>query len=95
MLIRIITENEAVYANYINLLTPLQFRVLRAISGNNGVQNPTSGEFISTYALGAASSVSLVIKSLIEKEFITLVDKKYVLNDLFFDWWLRFKGGSF
>jgi uncharacterized protein len=95
MLIKIITENEAVYANYINLLTPLQFRVLRAIAVNNGIQNPTSGQFISSYDLGAASSVSLVIKSLIEKEFITLVDKKYVLNDLFFDWWLRFKGNSF
>jgi hypothetical protein len=95
MLIRIITENESVYANYINLLTPLQFRVLRAIAVNDGILNPTSGEFISSYDLGAASSVSLVMKSLIEKEFIAMVDKKFVLNDLFFDWWLRFKGGSF
>jgi len=95
MLIRIITENESVYANYINLLTPLQFRVLRAIAVNDGIQNPTSGEFISSYDLGAASSVSLVMKSLIEKEFIAMVDAKFVLNDLFFDWWLRFKGGSF
>jgi hypothetical protein len=92
MLKRIITENESVYANYINLLTPLQFRVLRAIAVNGGVQNPTSGEFISSYNLGAASSVSIVIKSLIEKEFIAIVDRKYVLNDLFFDWWLRYKG---
>ncbi len=95
LLIRIITENESVYANYINFLTPLQFRVLRAIAVNGGVQNPTSGDFISAYGLGAASSVSLVMKSLIEKEFIGLIDKKFVLNDLFFDWWLRFNGGSF
>ncbi|OFY63802.1 MAG: hypothetical protein A2V64_05355 [Bacteroidetes bacterium RBG_13_43_22] len=94
MLLTIITENEAVYANYINLLTPLQFRILRAIALNGGVQNPTSSDFISTYDLGAASSVSLAVKSLIDKEFIALIDKKYTLNDLFFYWWLRYKGGS-
>jgi len=94
MLIKIITENEAIYASYISLLTPLQFRVLRAIALNGGVRNPTSSEFISQYDLGAASSVSLAIKSLTDKEFVSLIDKKYTLNDLFFDWWLRYKGGS-
>jgi AAA+ ATPase superfamily predicted ATPase len=92
MLIRIITENEAVYANYINLLTSLQFRILRAISINGGIKNPTSSEFTSLYNLGAASSVSLAIKSLMDKEFIALVDRKYMLNDLFFYWWLKYKG---
>jgi len=95
MLIKIINENEAVYASYISLLTPLQFRILRAIAINGGVQNPTSSEFISSYNLGAASSVSLAIKSLSDKEFITLIDRKYSLNDLFFDSWLKYKGSSF
>lgn len=95
MLARITDENEAVYASYINLLTPLQFRILRAIAMNNGIQNPTSSEFISHYDLGAASSVSLVIKSLTEKEFISVIDNKHALNDLFFSWWLRYKGSSF
>ncbi len=94
MLIKIITENEAVYASYINLLTPLQFRILRAIALNNGIQNPTSSEFISSYGLGAASSVSLAVKSLTDKEFITTIDSKYVLNDLFFNSWLKYKGSS-
>jgi AAA+ ATPase superfamily predicted ATPase len=95
MLFKIITENEAVYASYITLLTPLHFRILRAIAINGGIQNPTSSEFLSTYDLGAASSVALAIKSLSEKEFITSIDGRYSLNDLFFNSWLKYKGGSF
>ena len=94
MLVMITAENEAVYANYISLLTPFQFRVLRAVALNGGVQNPTSNEFISSYDLGAASSVSLAVKSLSDKEFITLIDKTFVLNDIFFESWLRLRQSS-
>jgi len=94
MLVRIINENEAVYASYISLLTPLHFRILRAIAANGGVQNPTSSEFLSSYDLGAASSVSLAIKSLVDKGFLDLVIGKYTLNDLFFNSWLKYKAGS-
>lgn len=95
MMIKIADENEAVYANYISLITPFQFRVLRAVALNGGVQNPTSNEFISSYDLGAASSVSLAIKSLTDKEFITLIDSTFVLNDIFFEYWLKSKRISF
>lgn len=94
MLLRIINENESVYANYISLLTQLQFRILRSIAKNRGVQNPTSSDFLSTYELGAASSVSVAIKSLMDKEFIDLEGGKFSLNDLFFDLWLRYKAGT-
>ncbi len=95
MLIKIISENEAVYANYITLLTPLQFRILKAIAVSGGVQYPTSNNFLSSNNLGAASSVSLAIKSLMEKEFIDKMDERYSLNDLFFNIWLRHRAGSF
>ena len=95
MLIKIITENEAVYANYITLLTPLQFKILKAIAVSGGVQYPTSANFLSLNNLGAASSVSLAIKSLMEKEFIDMADGRYTLNDLFFNIWLRYRAGSF
>jgi len=94
MLLRIINENEAVYASYITLLTPLQFRILRAIAINGGIQNPTSSDFLSLYDLGAASSVSLAVKSLQDKEFIDLENGKYILNDLFLNFWLKYRAGS-
>lgn len=95
MLVRIINENEAVYASYLSVITPLHFRILRSIAVNNGVQNPTSSEFLSTYNLGAASSVSLAIRSLMDKGFLDLDNGKYTLNDLFFNAWLRYKAGIF
>jgi uncharacterized protein len=80
----IIRENEPVYANYLNLLTSTQFRVLKAIALNDGIGNPTSKEFLSKYELGAASSVSQAIKSLSDKEFIFFSGSRYHLNDVFF-----------
>lgn len=93
-LLKIVNENEAIYAGYIAVLTQLQFRILKAIGLNRGVKNPTSGEFISKFDLGAASSVSLTIKSLMDKEFIDFIDDEYILNDRFFEAWLRLKAES-
>jgi len=93
MLLNIINENEPVYAGYINLITPLQFRVLRAIAINDGVRNPTAGDFLNKYVLGAASSVSQAMKSLEEKGFISLNEDIFSLNDVFFRHWLIYKAG--
>lgn len=93
MLQKIVSENEPVYASYITLLTPLQFRILKAIAINDGIQNPTSSDFLTSYDLGAASSVSLAIKSLQDKEFIDLDNGKYILNDLFLSFWIKLMAG--
>ncbi len=90
-LLAIVRENEPVYANYLNLLTSMQFRVLKAIALNDGIDNPTSKEFLSEYDLGAASSVSQAIKSLTDKEFIFLSGNKYRLNDVFLAQWIIYK----
>jgi hypothetical protein len=91
ILFRVINENEPVYGGYINLITNFQFRVLRAIAVNNGVRNPTSSEFIDKYNLGAASSVSLAVKSLEDKGFISCDNQIFNLNDQFFRQWLIYK----
>jgi DNA-binding MarR family transcriptional regulator len=91
MILRIINENEPIYATYLSLLTPLQFKVLRAIALNSEVTNPSSSEFLTRDELGAASSVSQTIKSLEEKELITWSEKKLTLNDQFFMQWLKRK----
>ena len=90
-LVNIIKENEPVYANYIDLLTTLQYRVLRAVALNDGIDNPTSKEFISKYNLGAASSVSQALKSLTDKEFVFFSKKRYRLNDVFLAQWIIYK----
>jgi len=87
----ILRENEPIYANYLNLLTSTQFRVLKAIALNGGADNPTSKEFLSKYELGAASSVSQAVKSLSDKEFIFFSGTRYRLNDVFFAEWIIYK----
>jgi hypothetical protein len=94
MLLRIIIENEAVYASYIALLTPLQFKTLRAVALKGGVKNPTSSQFLNSNDLGAASSVSLAIKSLTDKGFLDFTNDTYILNDMFFNSWLKYKSGE-
>lgn len=91
MLLKIINENEPIYGGYINLITSLQFRVLRAIAINNGIRNPTSSEFLDNYSLGASSSVNLAIKSLQDKGFISNENLVYYMNDQFFRQWLIYK----
>ena len=91
MLLTIVKENEPVYANYLNLLTSTQFRVLKAIALNSGIDNPTSKEFLSKYDLGAASSVSQAVKSLSDKEFIFYSGNRFRLNDVFFTQWIIYK----
>lgn len=90
-LITILRENEPVYANYLNLLTTMQYRVLKAIALNNGIDNPLSKEFLSKYDLGAASSVSQAIKSLSDKEFVFFSKNRYRLNDVFLAQWIMYK----
>jgi len=91
MLLEVINENEPVYGNYLKLLTPMQYRVLKAVALNGGIENPTSKEFISNYNLGAASSVSQAIKSLSDKDFIFHSGGHIHLNDMFFSQWIRYK----
>ena len=90
-LIKILRENEPVYANYLNLITTMQYRVLKAIALNDGIDNPLSKEFLSKYDLGAASSVSQAIKSLSDKEFVFFSKNRYRLNDVFLAQWIVYK----
>jgi hypothetical protein len=90
-LIAILKENEPVYASYLNLLTTMQYRVLKAIAQHGGIDNPMSKEFLSEYDLGAASSVSQAIKSLADKEFVFFSKGRYRLNDVFLGQWIVYK----
>jgi len=87
----ILRENEAIYANYLNLLTTTQYRVLRAIAQEGVLENPTSGKFLARHQLGAASTVSQALESLTGKEFIQNESGRFFLQDKFFAQWIRSK----
>ena len=87
----ILSENEPIYANYLNLLTTNQYKTLRAIALEWIVENPTSGNFLATHHLGAASSVSQAVSSLVGKEFIQDDAGLLSVQDKFFAQWIRSK----
>jgi len=87
----ILRENEPIYANYLNLLTIIQYKTLRAIAMDGVVENPTSGKFLNSHQLGAASTVSQAVLSLTGKEFIHNNAGKLSVQDKFFAQWIRTK----
>ena len=87
----ILNENQPIYASYLNLLTTNQYKTLRAIALERIVENPTSGKFLSMHHLGAASSVSQAVSSLIGKEFIHDDSGLLSVQDKFFAQWIRSK----
>lgn len=87
----ILSENEAIYASYLNLLTTNQYKTLRAIAMDRVVENPTSGAFLSKHHLGAASSVSQSVSSLIGKEFIHNDSGQLSVQDKYLAQWIRSK----
>jgi hypothetical protein len=87
---QIITDFEPQYINYRNLLPPHQFRLVKAIAVQDGVAQPTSGEFIRKNDLTSPSSVSTSLKALAEKEMIVYDLNRWNVYDVFFSRWLEY-----
>lgn len=92
-ILTIVKENEPIYANYLNLLTTTQYKTLRAIALEGRVTNPTAAQFLAKHSLGAHSSVSQAIDSLLKKEFLSEESDGLLLQDKFFAQWIRMKTG--
>ena len=87
---QIITDFEPQYINYRNLLPSHQFRLLKAIATEDGITQPTSGNFIAKNDLTSPSSVSTSLKALTEKEMIVYDLNKWNVYDVFFSRWLEY-----
>lgn len=84
----IIEQESPLFSNYSNLLTDLQWKVLIAIAKEEPVENPFSNEFTGKYQLGATSSVSSALKTLVKKE-IVVKEKAYFIHDVLLMRWLQ------
>jgi len=87
----IIQEEAPVFANYFNLLTKMQWKVIHAIAKEQKVKSPQSQEFIQKYNLGAASSVRVALNMLMDKELVVQENGVYFVHDLLFSRWLESK----
>ncbi|NNK89305.1 MAG: ATP-binding protein [Saprospiraceae bacterium] len=92
---QIIKENEPMFQNYRRLLSPQQWKLLRAIGQERKVQEPTSKSFIQKYELGSHSTVRLSLKYLEEHELIYAeyendeIKPNYYVYDLLLAKWIE------
>jgi len=85
----ILKENEDSY-NQIKILLPRnQWNLLKAISLEDGIEQISAQSFIKKHNLSSPSSIALALKALLHKELVTLIDKKYQLENVFLQRWIE------
>ena len=86
---QILSEYSYTYADLLKAYTSGQVRLLKAIAKEGRVKEVLAGDFISTYRLRAASSVSAALKKLLENELVYHAADGYMVYDRFMGEWLR------
>ena len=86
---QILSEYSYTYADMLKAYSSGQVRLLKAIAKEGCVKEVLSGDFISTYRLRAASSVSAALKKLLENELVYHTADGYMIYDRFMGEWLR------
>ena len=86
---QILAEYSYIYADLLKAYTSGQVRLLKAIAKEGCVKEVLAGDFISTYGLRAASSVSAAMKKLLENELVYQTADGYIIYDRFMGEWLR------
>ncbi|MCE9539009.1 MAG: ATP-binding protein [Bacteroidetes bacterium] len=91
----ILLDNEGVYFQYRNLITPAQWNLLKAIAIEHKIEQPYAQKFMYKHNLGTSANVKRGIEALVEKEMIyynTGVAKPYYeVYDKFLMRWLQYK----
>ena len=91
----ILCQNESIYQQFRKLLTVKQWKLLISIAKEEVLYKPNSSDFLQKYNLGNASSVSLAILSLLDKQLIittiTQEQETYLLDDVFFMRYLQYR----
>ena len=89
---QILSEYSYTYADLLKAYTSGQVRLLKAIAKEGSVKEVLAGDFINTYRLRAASSVSAALKKLLENELVYQTADGYIIYDRFMGEWLRRQG---
>lgn len=89
----ILEENENNYFIYRNLLSPVQWLLLKAIAKEEKVHHPTAKQFLMQHQIGTPANVQRALDALLRKEIVfTAHDEKgryYQVFDCFLSHWLE------
>lgn len=89
----IFTEYESDYFTYRNLLSPVQWILLKAIAKEEKVYHPTAKKFLLHYQIGTPANVQRALESLLKKEMVLASrdenGRYYQVYDCFLSRWLE------
>lgn len=89
----ILKENADAFLERRNLLTAKQWIFLIAVAKEESVTEPTGASFLQKYHLGAPSTASRLLESLVDKELLleakTPTGSSYCVYNVFFSRWLE------
>jgi hypothetical protein len=89
----LINEHEQLFYQYRNLLTPIQWNLLKAIAKEGKVYQPNSRRFIEKHRIGIPANTQRAIESLLNKEMIfkgnDINGSFYSVYDLFLSRWME------
>jgi AAA+ ATPase superfamily predicted ATPase len=88
--VAILQEEQAVFNNYRNLLSPVQWRVLVALAKEAPVSEPTNGYFLRKYNISAPSTMTTALRALEKKELILRMDNHYIVHDVLLMRWIQY-----
>ncbi len=87
----LVNEQEVAFISYYESLSYNQAALLSAIAQEGRVSSVLSQAFIRQHGLPAASSVSLALRALLNREFVYQYNGAYIVYDRFFGMWLKGK----
>ncbi len=85
----IVISNDTIFREILSNIPEKQKELLYAIARDGEVEHITSSQFIKRHSLTSASSVQAAIKKLLERDFITEINKTYSVTDKLFAMWIN------
>jgi hypothetical protein len=90
---RILIENESNYFIYRNILSPVQWLLLKAIAKEEKVYHPTAKQFLMQHNIGTPANVQRALEALLLKEMVFAAHDEngryYQVFDVFLSRWLE------
>jgi hypothetical protein len=84
-----VASNDTIFREILSNIPEKQKALLYAIAKDGEAKNITSTEFIKRHSLPSASSVQSSARILLEKDYITCINKVYTLTDKLFAMWIN------
>ena len=84
-----VVSNDTIFREILSNIPEKQKSLLYAIARDGEAERITSAEFIKRHSLVSASSVQSATKKLLEKDFITEINKVYSITDKLFSMWIN------